>query len=77
MSHVARLLTIPVLAMFALTLALAASCDDSTRRLTEDEAEEEFAPDCDAIYDACIDRCGDNSPCQDGCDAAKDACENQ
>jgi hypothetical protein len=77
MSHVARLLTIPVLAILVFTLVTVTGCDEDTRRLTEDQAEEEFGPDCDATYDACINRCDDNSGCEDGCEAAKDECENQ
>jgi len=41
------------LAAVTLTLTLAVGCDRQ-RTLTEDEAEEEFGADCDAIYDDCV-----------------------
>ena len=64
-----------IIAGGALVLSLAAGCGGQ-RMLTEDEAEEEFGPDCDAIYDACVAHCS-NQACEDGCDAAKDSCENE
>jgi len=63
------------LAAVTLTLTLAVGCDRQ-RTLTEDEAEEEFGADCDAIYDDCVAQC-DNQGCENACDAAKDACERQ
>ncbi len=66
-----------IVAVLTLTLMLAAACDSNrTRYLTEDEAEEEFGPDCDEIYDKCVGEC-DISRCEDACEAAKEACESQ
>ena len=41
-----------------------------------DEAEEEFGPDCDDIYENCVAECSSAS-CESACEAAKSACENQ
>jgi hypothetical protein len=64
-----------IIAGGALVLSLAAGCGGE-RMLTEDEAQEEFGPDCDAIYDSCVAQC-DNPACEDGCEAAKSTCENE
>jgi hypothetical protein len=64
-----------VVALVAVAVPLTGGCDRQ-RTFTEDEAQEEFGPDCDAIYDDCVAQC-DNEACEDGCEAAKDSCENQ
>jgi len=74
-SNATRPLMRLLIAAGALVLSLAAG-SDGQRMLTEDEAQEEFGPDCDAIYDDCIAQC-DNQACEDGCEAAKGSCENQ
>ena len=51
-----RLILALTIAALSLTLTLAAGCDRQ-RTLTEDEAEEEFGADCDAIYDDCVAQC--------------------
>jgi hypothetical protein len=62
-------------------LALCSACDDSgVPRSGRHPAEKDgvaSAVDCDGIYDACIDHCGDSSNCETACDDAESTCSDR